>query len=40
VAEGTFEGRRFQVSYASTANATASLASDGKPNSSEKRTRI
>src|SRR5260370_2341213 len=38
VAEGTFDGRRFQVSNASTAKATASLASDGIPNSSDKRS--
>src|SRR5215471_11565099 len=32
VADGTFDGRRFHVSYASTANASASLASLGTPN--------
>src|SRR5437879_12944426 len=37
VADGTFEGRRFQVSKANTAKATASLASEGIPNSSDKR---
>src|SRR5439155_6019686 len=36
VADGTFDGRRFQVSNANTAKATASLASDGIPNSSDK----
>src|SRR5262249_25811490 len=39
VAAGTFEGLRFQVSNASTAKATASLASEGMPNSSEERSR-
>src|SRR6185503_19593006 len=38
VADGTFEGLRFQVSYASAAKATASFAPEGIPNSSEERT--
>src|SRR5262245_40162900 len=38
VAEGTFDGRRFQVSYASKAKAAASLAAEGSPNASESRT--
>src|SRR6202051_2630011 len=39
VAEGTLDGRRCQVSWASTANATASFAPEGRPNSSEDRSR-
>src|SRR5450755_1723559 len=39
VADGTFDGRRFQVSKASTAKAIASLASEGIPNSSDERSR-
>ena len=37
VADGTFDGRWFQVSKAMSANAAASLASEGNPNSSEAR---
>ncbi len=37
VADGTFDGRWFHVSNAISANAAASLASDGNPNSSEER---
>ena len=37
MADGTFEGLRFQVSNAISANAAASLASEGSPNSSEAR---
>ena len=37
VAEGTLDGLRFHVAYAMSANAVASFASDGNPNSSEKR---
>src|SRR5260370_29680989 len=40
VADLTFEGRRFHVSKASTAKAAASLASEGKPYSSENRNWI
>src|SRR5437762_1101166 len=36
-ADGTFEGRWLQVSQANIAKATASLASDRVPNSSDKR---
>src|SRR5262249_54560750 len=38
VAEGTFDGRRFHVWYASKAKAAASFAAEGKPNSSENRS--
>src|SRR5215471_8274401 len=38
VAEGTFDGLWFQVSYARAAKATASFAPEGIPNSSEERT--